>query len=431
MAVALGLVLTLNLVMEGREARAALDDLRRDQIWLAQAAASVAQSRLDASPGAREALVLKDLRSMEHPGQSRVFVQAPGQGWTGTLGPVQPGSPLDWAGPAREAAFMVNRDHAGALGLPVRMAALGLAEAVGADGAPWRVAVAETVYRQRDRARQARWRLVVSFVSSAGFLFLLVRYILRLQKKDLELGREIELRALTERKDQELNQANRAATVLTLASGVAHEISTPLGVIAGRAGQLQTRLGEDERNQRLVQAIQEEVDHINQTVRRFLDLARGGTAANEEVDPGELMAAAAAKVSHRFEKAGVLLVVEPGPERARLRGDFRLLEHLLVNLLLNACDACPAGARVFLGARPDPSGLCLEVLDQGKGIPEDLAGRVMEPFFTTKSRGLGTGLGLPIAKEIARMHMGRITFERSTPTGTRVRVCLPSSVNPA
>ena len=429
MAMALGTVLLLNLFVESREAGAALEDFRRDQIRLARAAASVVQSRLDAAPEAPLPMVLRDLRAMEQPGLSRVFVKVPGLPWMGMDGALRAGTPLDWGGSVSEGAFMVPRDHAGELRLPGRMAALGFAPVRPRAGGIWQVAVAETLYRERNRARQARWRLVISFTSTAGFLFLLIRYMLRLQKKELELAREIELRALSERKDLELSQANRSATVLTLASGVAHEIATPLGVISGRAGQLNTRLGEDPRNQRLVQAILEEVDHINQTVRRFLDLARGGTAANEEVEPLALMRAAAAKVAHRFGKAGVLLSLEGAPEGTGLRGDARLLEHLLVNLLLNACDACPPGAGVVLRATAGDGGLCLEVIDHGKGIPEDLAERVMEPFFTTKSRGLGTGLGLPIAKEIVRMHMGRLTFEKGEPCGTRVRVWLPRSLS--
>jgi len=280
---------------------------------------------------------------------------------------------------------------------------------------------------ERDRSRQARWRLLVSFTSTAGFLFLLMRWALRFQKKEMEMARELELGELARSKDLELNQANRAATVLTLASGMAHEIATPLGVISGRAGQLNTRLREDERNQRLVQAIQEEVDRINQTVRRFLDLARGGAASSDDLDLQDLMRSAVALVEHRFDAMGVALALEGLPGRPRLRGDRRLLEHLLVNLLLNACDASSPGDRVDLRALREEGGLRLEVSDQGKGIPDGLEERVMEPFFTTKGRDQGTGLGLAIAKEIVRMHRGTLAFERVRPRGTRVSIRLPAS----
>jgi signal transduction histidine kinase len=70
--------------------------------------------------------------------------------------------------------------------------------------------------------------------------------------------------------------------------------------------------------------------------------------------------------------------------------------------------------------------MVLEVTDQGKGIPEALAERVMEPFFTTKPQGQGTGLGLAIAREIVRMHRGELGIERLQPRGTRIRISLPA-----
>ena len=70
--------------------------------------------------------------------------------------------------------------------------------------------------------------------------------------------------------------------------------------------------------------------------------------------------------------------------------------------------------------------MLLEVADQGKGIPDDLAEQVMEPFFTTKPQGQGSGLGLALAREIVHMHRGEISIERALPRGTRIRVALPA-----
>ncbi len=163
---------------------------------------------------------------------------------------------------------------------------------------------------------------------------------------------------------------------------------------------------EDERNLRLAQTIQEEAEQINRTVRRFLELARGGTPRTEEFRPGDLARAAAAMVEHRFQKAGVELALDAPGDLPGMHGDFQLLQHLLVNLLLNACDASQRGDRVQVAARQAECRMILEVTDQGKGIPEALAERVMEPFFTTKPQGQGTGLGLALAREIVRMHRG-------------------------
>ena len=422
MALALGSVLGINLFMENREAVAALDAIQQEQGRLATAAAFVAQARLEAQPEPPVHQLLRELGPMQRPGSIRMFLKPPGGSWVDLQGEPAPVAAvaLDPAG-----TCLISRAEARALGLPARMAALGQASFLDATGRPWSVAVAGTALRERDRARNATWRLSMSFLLMGSFLLLLLRWALTLQQQELEYSQEVERRELVRQQDQALAQASRAATVLTLASGVAHEISTPLGVISGRAGQLNARLKEDERASGLVRTILEEVERITRTVRRFLDLARGGTLVSEELDPRSFLTSAAALVAHRFKEAGVTLSVDAPDELPPLRGDARLLEHLLVNILLNACDASPLGSCVNLVARGGGEGLHLEVADQGKGIPEILVERVLEPFFTTKPQGKGTGLGLAIAQEIVRMHKGRLGFEKAQPQGTRVVIWLP------
>jgi signal transduction histidine kinase len=425
MLMALGVVLGVNLFLEGREARAAFDDFRESQVKVATAAACVLLSNLEASPSPLP-WVLRDLHPLEQPGITRLFVRPPGLLWMDLDGLAMDSAPLTRAVAANGRWFPVAPADAATLGLPERNSALALSGAVDRDGRTWIVAVAGTASREPDRSLHARWRLLASFVSMGAFLFTLAFWALRFQKQEMELAREIERRELGRHKDQLLAQADRAATMLTLASGVAHEIATPLGVISGRAAQLVARTGGDERNLRLTQTIQEEVEQINRTIRRFLELARGGKPRAEEFGPRDLVAAAAAMVEHRFQKAGVELRVDAPADLPGMRGDFQLLQHLLVNLLLNACDACQRGDRVEARARAAEGRMVLEVSDQGKGIPEALAERVLEPFFTTKPQGQGTGLGLAIAREIVRMHRGDIAIERQEPRGTLIRIELPT-----
>ena len=422
MALALGMVLGINLLMESHEADAALENFQQEQVHLAHAAAAVVLSRLEVQPEAPIHQILRDLRPLEGTRPIRIFLHPPEGAWVAIQG--TPAAPEIFAtGPS--GAGLISRAEAQALGLPTRRAALGRSGFLDSRGRSWSVAVAGSAYRERDRAQHAIWRLSLSFLLTGGFLLLLLRWALRLQKKELELARDLEVQEMGRHKDQVLAQASRAATMLTLASGVAHEISTPLGVISGRAAQLNSGLKDDERASRQVHAIQEEVERINRTVRRFLDLARGGGLVSEELEPAALMASAASLVVHRFDLAGVALRVEAPPVLPLLRGDSRLLEHLLVNVLLNACDASSPGTQVDLVAQSEAGGLVLAVADQGKGIPDLLVERVLEPFFTTKPQGKGTGLGLAIAKEIVRMHKGTLTFEKVQPHGTRVLIQLP------
>jgi signal transduction histidine kinase len=410
--------------MESREAGAALEDFQREQARLADAAAAVVQAHLEVQPEAPIHHILRDLKPLEGSRPIRIFLLPPDGTWVTIQGiPAAQGAfPAEPIG-----ASLISRADAQALGLPSRKAALGRASFLDSLGRSWSVAVAGSAFRERDRAQHAIWRLSLSFILTGGFLLWLIRWALRLQKKELELAQDLKIQEMGRHKDQVLAQAGRAATMLTLASGVAHEISTPLGVISGRAAQLSSGLKEDERASRLVHTIQEEVERINRTVRRFLDLARGGGMVSEELEPAALVASAAAMVMHRFELAGVDLKVETNPGLPRLRGDSRLLEHLLVNVLLNACDASMPGSRVDLVARDEAGGLGLVVADQGKGIPDFLVERVLEPFFTTKPKGKGTGLGLAIVKEIVRMHKGTLKFERAQPHGTLVLIWLPVS----
>jgi signal transduction histidine kinase len=158
-------------------------------------------------------------------------------------------------------------------------------------------------------------------------------------------------------------------------------------------------------------------------------LARGDRPTAEPVEPAALAAGAVALVEHRFAKAGVGLRIEVAPDLPIIHGDPRLLEHAVVNLLLNACDACANQGTVTVLARADDAnrGLVLVVVDDGPGISPADAGRVLEPFFSTKPSGQGTGIGLAIVQEIVASHRGSLTLESVLPHGTRATIKLPSS----
>ncbi len=421
------LVLGVNLFLRDREARVAQEDFRTLQLNWTAACASLLQSLLeDVAPGATLPMErLSSLQVLEQPETLQILLRSPDRGWITARGGdffPAPGREL----PGSEGSWhTLLREEALALGLPPRTTALSYATATDRRGRSWKVAVAGSAFRERERAQFARYRLLASYLAMGGFVLALGAWALRLQRRELRLGQELELREASRLKDQELSQANRAATVLTFASGVAHEISTPLGVIAGRAAQMALRTEGDARLARNAQAIQEEVQRIHRTLRRFLDLARGGPAVQEELHPGNLVGAAVALVAHRFLKAGVRLQVEVPPDLPILRGDGSLLEQLLVNLLLNACDASSPEEAVVILAGAVEGRTFFEVLDADCGIPQDHLERVGEPFFTTKPRGKGTGMGLAIAKEIVSMHHGTLALDPRQPRGTRARVELP------
>jgi signal transduction histidine kinase len=422
----LGAVALVVLSGEGREASMALEELAQDQGAQAVSVADLLTMELHAS---QESVTPSDpsiravLNPLEHPGALHLFLLPPGESRLLGLDGRRIGDP-GLRAPLEQGARWVrlDRSQAGKLGLPPRLAVAGLAWATALDGQRWGVATVMSALRERDRSYRARVRTIASLLVMGLIVLGFGGVALRFQREELQLARVLELNELQREKEARLNQANRAATMLTFAAGLAHEVSTPLGVIVGRAQQLLPKLKEDEKAHRALLTIQEEAEGLGRMVRRFLDLARGGSPALDEADPADLARGAAAMVEHRFREASAELKLDVAPHLPKLRGDARLLIHVLVNLLLNACDAAQ---QVKLAVGIEGAMLAFRVSDNGAGMAPEVAARVLEPFFSTKPAERGTGLGLAIAHEIVKMHRGTLRIESRPQQGTQVTVLLP------
>jgi len=303
------------------------------------------------------------------------------------------------------------------------MAIAGLARADAGPLGVWRVAVVATALRVRDRQARAMWRLVLGFTLASALIAAFGGHAQRKQKKELELARSLARVEFMHERDERLVRADKLATLGALATGIAHEVSTPLGVIVGRAEQILPKVASDERATRNVNIVLEQAERISQIVRAFLGLARGGAPSLDKVDPADVASAALELVEHRFTKAEVTLGSELSADLPRVACDRKLFEQVLVNLLLNACDACEPGGHVDLAVRSDGKRVSFIVTDDGDGITPEVAARAVEPFFTTKSATAGTGLGLAIANEIVKHHHGELALTpREGARGTRATV---------
>jgi len=185
---------------------------------------------------------------------------------------------------------------------------------------------------------------------------------------------------------------------------------------------------------------------MTQVIRGFLRLLRGQGPGAAALSPAALVRGAVALCEHRFARAEVELRVsipaapppskdgpppskgEPPPSEGGppLRGDARLLEHALVNLLLNACDACQPGGLVQVNAALEEDAVVFSVTDDGAGIAPAIAERTTEPFFTTKPEDQGSGLGLAVTHEIVKSHRGTLHLSPRLPApGTVALIRLP------
>jgi signal transduction histidine kinase len=341
------------------------------------------------------------------------------------------GSPVEAAFRAGQSTARLSRPEAAELGLPPRVAVAGVAAVDGGTFGRFGVAVVASAAKERDRESRARYRLLLGVVLTGGLVLFFGAVALRKQRHELELQRELELAELQQRRDERLERASRAAMMGTLAAGIAHELSTPLGVVSGRAEQLAGRVKGDERASRAVAVVLEQTERMSAIIRGFLDFARGGSPTLTRASPADLAKGAVRLVEHRFEKLGVRLLLHLGEALPSVHCDVHLLEHALVNLLLNACEACERGGTVELSLRETDGRVVFEVVDDGAGIAPADVSRVTEPFFSTKPPGAGTGLGLAITSEIVKGHRGSLTLAPRASGGTSATLALPLDESPA
>jgi signal transduction histidine kinase len=129
---------------------------------------------------------------------------------------------------------------------------------------------------------------------------------------------------------------------------------------------------------------------------------------------------------HLVERGGISLGVEVDPELPVVQAVAGQLEQVLINLITNAVHAVESGGKVVVRAQvASPTSVAIEVADSGPGVPEADREKIFEPFFTTKPDGKGTGLGLPIVRNIVDQHRGQISVSRSDLGGAAFRVVIP------
>ncbi|MFN8547447.1 MAG: ATP-binding protein [Candidatus Eisenbacteria bacterium] len=241
---------------------------------------------------------------------------------------------------------------------------------------------------------------------------------------------------------QQLRHADRLAAVGTMASGIAHELGTPLNVVSGRAKLIETGAiasGEVPDNARI---IREQADRIAKIVRGLLDFSRRSEPERSRVDLRPLVTQTAGFLQSFAQKRRVVIQLELDEEPLWARVDGGQIQQVITNLLMNGIQAMPEGGVLHLrgtsmSARPpaDVGGVPLdcavvEVRDHGEGIVAEALPRIFDPFFTTKAVGEGTGLGLSVSYGIVREHDGWIEVESVVSEGTTFRVCLPFAEDP-
>ncbi|PQO46844.1 sensor histidine kinase [Blastopirellula marina] len=257
---------------------------------------------------------------------------------------------------------------------------------------------------------------------------------LQTQQQELEAASSARLSAM-----EQLRHIDRLKTVGRLASGIAHELGTPLNVVSGRAGLIASNRLSDEEVKESALVIKSEADRMAEIIRQLLGFARRRAPQRMAVDLRELIATAINLLQPMAHQRDIELIVAESPSLTAAV-DPAQIQQVVTNLIVNAIHASSPGDKVCValdsaeavppGDAKSPAGKYCRIIveDQGTGISAEAMPHLFEPFFTTKDVGEGTGLGLSVSYGIIEDHNGWIDVHSELGDGSRFTIYLPEQV---
>jgi two-component system, NtrC family, sensor kinase len=244
-------------------------------------------------------------------------------------------------------------------------------------------------------------------------------------------------RSAREAATEQLRHADRLTTVGKLASGLAHELGTPLNVVQGRARLIRDREVEGDEAIESAGIVLEQAERMTKLIRQLLDFARPRPLHKTSLGVARLVDRVCELLATIARNSNVSLDASSRDEALRVEADESQLHQVMTNLVINALHASPEGGTVRIVSRtaaasPPPhvdtsttEWIAIDVRDEGVGMDADTRARIFEPFFTTKDVGEGTGLGLSVSWGIVREHGGWIDVVSEPGKGSTFTVWLP------
>ncbi|AGH94878.1 sensor histidine kinase [Pseudobdellovibrio exovorus] len=219
----------------------------------------------------------------------------------------------------------------------------------------------------------------------------------------------------------------------TILASISHELRTPLTAILGSAAALDSDLISNPLAKDIVKDIEFNSERLNRVIENLLDMSRlssGSLALNLEwQDISDLIGVVLKKHAKPLQSHRVEVGLQS--ELPLVRMDFRLFEHALANLILNAAQYSQPDTKIIIRAYTHEKQLVLEVKDHGAGIPVEFIGQIFEKFYRVPGTlPGGTGLGLSIVKNIVELHRGTILYHKNEPQGSRFIIYLPLEPQP-
>ena len=228
--------------------------------------------------------------------------------------------------------------------------------------------------------------------------------------------------------EEKLREAEHLSGIAQLARSIAHEIRNPLNFISLSIDHLKKKYepqGDDEERRKfetLITSIKHEIQRLNKLVGDFLDYGKALKLNRQETDVGGLIREVIELVRAKAEKDGVRIQVYDG-KLPKLSVDPELIKTCLVNIILNAFQAMPTGGDLTLSTKLSDERAHIIIQDTGVGVSRENLQKLFDPFFSTKSTGLG--LGLAMTRRVVEEHGGKVDFQSAEGQGSTMTISLP------
>jgi signal transduction histidine kinase len=251
-----------------------------------------------------------------------------------------------------------------------------------------------------------------------GILFITLTFVVR-KGENIIQQRALERMQLKE----DLSRAEHLSSLGEMIAGVSHEIRNPLGIIKSSAELLKKQLSEKNSSTTIPEVIVEEADRLNNIITDFLNFAKPRTPNFTPCQVEEVLEKNIPFFSSQIEDQNCSITKRFEQNLPKVMADASMLYQAFLNILINAMQAMPEGGEISIKIKSNDNGVTIFFEDDGEGISDDVFEKIWTPFYTTKEKG--TGLGLGIVKNIIEAHGGEVYMENRSQGGARVGITLP------
>lgn len=232
-----------------------------------------------------------------------------------------------------------------------------------------------------------------------------------------------------EKRQEQLVQSRKIASIGTLTAGIAHEINNPINNISLILESLTEDEEDmtDEERRKLYEEAMDQADRTTEIVKNLLEFSRASHPRIEEVNLVEVVDKTARLLRNEMDLHGVKFARHAESESLRVHLDKGGMQQVLLNLFMNSIQAMEGGGnlQVAVGVVEETGEARIDVADNGPGIAPEYIDQIFDPFFTTKKEGIGTGLGLSVSYNIIKKNGGRMEVENLSEGGVRFSIFLP------